>query len=186
MRQLEESCKLKPVVHNWGLKSTDCDQNKGYVCVSHSFPTLCDPMDCSPPGSSVHGISEQENRGGLPFPSPGDLQGSNPGRFCLLHWKADSLSLHHLGQITNGCHWRQIFSHTSLSVYQYSSTCLLSTFNTEPFKGQTQYAKVFQKKTIQRRNYASTNRKSWERSSFLFLLPWVCWKRQRNRENCSR
>ena len=21
-------------------------------------PTLCDPMDCSPPGSSVHGISE--------------------------------------------------------------------------------------------------------------------------------
>ena len=20
------------------------------------FPTLCDPMDCSPPGSSVHGI----------------------------------------------------------------------------------------------------------------------------------
>ena len=28
------------------------------VCVSHaqSCPTLCDPMDCSPPGSSVHGI----------------------------------------------------------------------------------------------------------------------------------
>ena len=24
--------------------------------VSHSCPTLCDPMDCSPPGSSVHGI----------------------------------------------------------------------------------------------------------------------------------
>ena len=21
-------------------------------------PTLCDPMDCSPPGSSVHGISQ--------------------------------------------------------------------------------------------------------------------------------
>ena len=21
-----------------------------------SYPTLCDPMDCSPPGSSVHGI----------------------------------------------------------------------------------------------------------------------------------
>ena len=28
-----------------------------YVCVSaHSRPTLCDPVDCSPPGSSVHGI----------------------------------------------------------------------------------------------------------------------------------
>ena len=27
------------------------------VCVSRSVrPTLCDPMDCSPPGSSIHGI----------------------------------------------------------------------------------------------------------------------------------
>ena len=26
------------------------------VC-PQSCPTLCDPMDCSPPGSSVHGIS---------------------------------------------------------------------------------------------------------------------------------
>ena len=23
-----------------------------------SYPTLCDPMDCNPPGSSVHGISQ--------------------------------------------------------------------------------------------------------------------------------
>ena len=34
-------------------------------------------MDCSPPGSSVHGISQKEYRGGLLFPSPGDLP--NPG-----------------------------------------------------------------------------------------------------------
>jgi len=34
----------------------------------------CDPMDCSPPGSSVHGIfSRQEYWSGFPFPSPGDL-----------------------------------------------------------------------------------------------------------------
>ena len=27
------------------------------VCsVAQLYPTLCDPMDCSPPGSSVHGI----------------------------------------------------------------------------------------------------------------------------------
>ena len=26
------------------------------VCVAWSCPTLCDPMDCSPPASSVHGI----------------------------------------------------------------------------------------------------------------------------------
>ena len=33
----------------------------------------CDPIDCSPPGSSVHGISRQEYWSGLPFPFPGDL-----------------------------------------------------------------------------------------------------------------
>ena len=28
-----------------------------HVCaVTQSCPTLCDPLDCSPPGSSVHGI----------------------------------------------------------------------------------------------------------------------------------
>ena len=26
--------------------------------VTQSCPTLCDPMDCSPPGSSVHGTSQ--------------------------------------------------------------------------------------------------------------------------------
>ena len=35
--------------------------------------TLWDPTDCSPPGSSFHGISRQEYWSGLPFPSPGDL-----------------------------------------------------------------------------------------------------------------
>ena len=35
--------------------------------------THCDSMDCSPPGSSVHGISKQEYWSGLPFLSPGAL-----------------------------------------------------------------------------------------------------------------
>ena len=34
-------------------------------------PALCDPMDCSPPDSSVHGNFQARN--GSPFPSPGDL-----------------------------------------------------------------------------------------------------------------
>ena len=42
--------------------------------VTQSCPTLCDPIDCSPPGSSVHwGVSRQEYWSGLPGPSPGDL-----------------------------------------------------------------------------------------------------------------
>ena len=34
---------------------------------------LHDPMDCSLPGSSVHGIFQQEYWSGLPFPPPRDL-----------------------------------------------------------------------------------------------------------------
>ena len=36
-----------------------------------SCPTLCDPIDGSPPGSPVSGILQaQEHWSGLPFPSP--------------------------------------------------------------------------------------------------------------------
>ena len=41
--------------------------------VAESCLTLCDPMDCSPPGSSVHGISQARVLEWVPFPSPGDL-----------------------------------------------------------------------------------------------------------------
>ena len=35
-----------------------------------SCPTLCDPIDGSPPGSLILGFSRQEYWSGLPFPSP--------------------------------------------------------------------------------------------------------------------
>ena len=35
-----------------------------------SCPTLCDPIDGSPPGSPAPGFSRQEHWSGLPFPSP--------------------------------------------------------------------------------------------------------------------
>ena len=38
-----------------------------------SCPTLCDPMDLSPPGSSVHGILQARILEWVAFPSPGDL-----------------------------------------------------------------------------------------------------------------
>ena len=47
------------------------------VCVKsfQSCPALCDPMNYSPPGSSVHRDSLGKNTGvgGLPCPPPGDL-----------------------------------------------------------------------------------------------------------------
>ena len=48
-----------------------------HLCESLILSSSCDPVDCSPPGSSVHGFSRQEHWSGLPFPSPGDLY--NPG-----------------------------------------------------------------------------------------------------------
>jgi len=35
-----------------------------------SCPTLCDPIDGSPPGSTALAFSRQEHWSGLPFPSP--------------------------------------------------------------------------------------------------------------------
>ena len=55
-----------------------------------SCPALWDLMDCSSPGSSVHGDSPGKNTGvdchtllqGIFL-----TQGSNPGLLCLLHWQ---------------------------------------------------------------------------------------------------
>ena len=38
---------------------------------------ICNPMDCSLPGSFIHGIFQARNWSGLPFSSPGDL--ADPG-----------------------------------------------------------------------------------------------------------
>ena len=59
-----------------------------------SCPTLCNPMDCSLPGSCVHGILQARIQEWVPCSPPGDLfptQGSNPSLFRLLHWQVDSL-----------------------------------------------------------------------------------------------
>ena len=45
-------------------------QWKVKVLVAQSCPTLCDPMDCSPPGSSVHGIFQARILEWVPLRSP--------------------------------------------------------------------------------------------------------------------
>ena len=46
--------------------------------------TLCNPMDCNPPGSSVHGIFQARIWSGLPFPSPRDLPEAGIEPACLI------------------------------------------------------------------------------------------------------
>ena len=60
------------------------------VLVAQSCLTLCDPMDCSLIGSSVHGIFQARILEWVPFPSPGHLPdpGIEPGSPTL---QTDSL-----------------------------------------------------------------------------------------------
>ena len=72
----------------------------GVVCaysVIQSCPTLCNPMDCSPPGSSVHGILQARivEWVSIPF-SRGSSQ--HRSQTCDSAWQADSLPLLHLGR----------------------------------------------------------------------------------------
>ena len=65
------------------------------VCVylvAQYCPTLCDPIDCSPPDSSVHGIFQARIREWLPFPTPGDLPGQPTWIFCV---SSMSRQIHH-------------------------------------------------------------------------------------------
>ena len=71
-----------------------------HACMcAQSCLTLCDPMDCSPPGSSVHGILQARI---LEWVAISFLQGNFPTQglnMCLLHWQVDSLPLSHLGSL---------------------------------------------------------------------------------------
>ena len=89
--------------------------------VSESLPRY---GHCSPPGSSVHGILQQEYWSVLPCPPPGAVP--NPGIrtcvLCLLHWQADSYQpLSHLGSPK----YCSKINH-SYSYYYYSSCCMTS------------------------------------------------------------
>ena len=61
------------VAHSFSEVLGTCSYGSCCYLVTRSCPTLCDPMDSSPLGSSVHGISQTKYWGGLPFPSSGDL-----------------------------------------------------------------------------------------------------------------
>ena len=66
--------------------------------VTHLFLTLCDPMECSPLGSSVHGNFPGKYWSGFPGPPPWifPTQGSNPG---LLLCRQTLYSLSHQGSL---------------------------------------------------------------------------------------
>ena len=94
--------------HNWVTELncsvhyvTDVLMSLQFSSVAESYLTLCDPLNCSPAGSSVHRISQARI---LEWVAISSSRGSAWSRVwtCetllnLLHWQADSLPLSHLG-----------------------------------------------------------------------------------------
>ena len=76
--------------------------------VTQSCPTLCDPMDCSLSGSSVHGISQARVLEWIAISFSGDLptQESNPG---LPHCRQTLYRLSHQGSTYTYIHAHYVF-----------------------------------------------------------------------------
>ena len=123
----------------WGRKrntissyATNC-----YICVraSQSWPTLCDSMDCSSPGSSVYGDSPGKNTGGgCPALLQGifSTQGLNPGLPTL---QVDSLQSELPGKPKNtgvGCHAFSMVSSQPRDLTQVSPHCRQILLQSEP------------------------------------------------------
>ena len=94
-------------IPGWG----DKESCAGEVCclAAQSCPTLCDPMDCSPPGSSVPGILQARTLewGAVSSSRGSSDQGWNPHLphcgHALCHWAQESRWHHHQVVHTERC-----------------------------------------------------------------------------------
>ena len=106
-----------------------------YAKSLQSCPTVCDPMDCSPPGSSVHGDSPRRVLEWVATPSSGGVfltQGFNPRLLCLLHWAGKFF--------TTSATWEAQYIHTfSKNMQTYN---LMRSFS--PKKGRFLWLKFLQ------------------------------------------
>ena len=73
-----------------------------FVCVymssfTHSGPAICNPKDCSPPGSCVCGILQATILEWVVIPFSTGFFQTQGWNMCLPHWQADSLLLSQQG-----------------------------------------------------------------------------------------
>ena len=87
-RQEINLCSFKPLRYWRCLICIECARAQSF----QSCLTLCNPMGCSPPGSSVHEILQARILEWVAMPS--SRRSSQPGEdLCLLHWQVGSLLL---------------------------------------------------------------------------------------------
>ena len=94
-----------------------------YACVWAKLRlTLCNFMDCSPPGSFVHEDSPSKNTGvGCHAILQGIFltQGLNLSLLCLLHWQMGSLPLAATGKHMCVCIYIYIYIYTHTHIHIY-------------------------------------------------------------------
>ena len=80
------------------VRERACTCERVYAC-AQLCPTLCEPLDC--PGSSVYKIFRARILESvvISYSRVSPTQGLNPHILHLLHWRADSLPLRHLGSL---------------------------------------------------------------------------------------
>ena len=68
--QLLSLSELSLLICEMGIRTTRTPAAAAAAKLLQSCPTLCNPIDGSPPGSPVPGFSRQEHWSGFPLPSP--------------------------------------------------------------------------------------------------------------------
>ena len=89
---------------NWlaELRETLYLQDHCLCSVAQPRLTLCNPVDCNPPGSSIHGVFQARTLEWVDISysnGSSQPQGWNLCLLCLLHWQANSSLQCHLGNL---------------------------------------------------------------------------------------
>ena len=103
-----------------------------HTCCMHaqslqSCPTLCDPKDCSPPGSSVHGILQARTLESVAMPSSGSHRdtGKDTRRGTYTHTLRDTETApyQHTHRHTHRITWAHTCTHTHAHTHMHTHTC---------------------------------------------------------------
>ena len=90
----DKPCELFNIV---SCRLISCYSVKVKVLVTQLCPTLCDPMDCRPPGSSVHGILQARIVECLAHFLPQGIFPNQGQNMAVLHFRQTLYSLSHQG-----------------------------------------------------------------------------------------
>jgi len=90
LRWLSLPTPRKQILRKLGLLYPSCSVHAKLL---QSCLTPCDPKDCCPPGSAVHGILQARILKWVALQGSFPTQRLNPCLLCLLNWQAGSLPL---------------------------------------------------------------------------------------------